>query len=241
MELILKDIRKSFREKEVLKGASYTFEKGRIYGLLGRNGAGKTTLFNCISGELPTDGGSVTLTENGEDIFDYDKIGFSFAEPVLPEFLTGREFLKFFIDINRGKIQDVKKPEEYFRMIRLDPEDQVRLMRDYSQGMKNKMQILCLLIARPPVLLLDEPLTSFDVIVAHEMKEMLMEMKEDHIILFSTHILQIASDICDEVVMLHGGVLSGLDSAQMHRPDFEEEVIRLLSDEGTGEKTGGEK
>ena len=52
MRLVLEDIKKSYDEKQVLKGASFTFEKGKIYGLLGRNGAGKTTLFNCISGEI---------------------------------------------------------------------------------------------------------------------------------------------------------------------------------------------
>ena len=55
MQLILQDITKAFGEKSVLTGASFTFEKGKIYGLLGRNGAGKTTLFNCLSGELPPD------------------------------------------------------------------------------------------------------------------------------------------------------------------------------------------
>ena len=56
MKLIVNEIEKKFEEKEVLKGASFTFEKGKIYGLLGRNGAGKTTLFNCISHEIDFDG-----------------------------------------------------------------------------------------------------------------------------------------------------------------------------------------
>lgn len=61
MELILDQMEKAFGDKQVLKGAGYTFEKGKIYGLLGRNGAGKTTLFNCLSGELPMDAGQVQL------------------------------------------------------------------------------------------------------------------------------------------------------------------------------------
>ena len=232
-QLILEDIVKSFGKKEVLRGASFPFEKGKIYGLLGRNGAGKTTLFNCISGEIPADGGTIRLMEDGQDVYDPDKIGFSFAEPVLPEFLTGYEYLRFFTDIHRGQRADIGTPEEYFRLIRIAEEDQHRLIRNYSQGMKNKLQIVSLLIARPPVLLLDEPRTSFDVVVAHEMKEILVRMKQDHIILFSTHILQIAADICDEVVMLHGGKLTGLDSEQIRRPDFEEQVVRLLTEEET--------
>ena len=65
MKLILEQITKSFGPKSVLKGAGYTFEQGRIYGLLGRNGAGKTTLFNCISGEFPADTGTIALDSGG--------------------------------------------------------------------------------------------------------------------------------------------------------------------------------
>ena len=65
MELVLTGIRKDFGEKKVLRDVSCTFEKGKIYGLLGRNGAGKTTLFNCLAGELDPDGGTARLTEDG--------------------------------------------------------------------------------------------------------------------------------------------------------------------------------
>ena len=63
MELILEQITKNFGTKQVLKGASYTFAKEGIYGLLGRNGAGKTTLFNCLSAEYPPDSGKVELVD----------------------------------------------------------------------------------------------------------------------------------------------------------------------------------
>lgn len=66
-----------------------------------------------------------------------------------------------------------------------------KLIKGYSHGMKNKMQMLATIITSPDIILLDEPLTSLDVVAAHEMKEMLMDMKKDHIIIFSTHILQL--------------------------------------------------
>ena len=69
-------------------------------------------------------------------------------------------------------------------------------MKDYSHGMKNKMQMLVNIVARPPLLLLDEPLTSLDVVVAEEMKGMLRQIKDGRIILFSTHILDLALDLC---------------------------------------------
>lgn len=233
MELILKDIQKSFENKVVLKGASFTFEKGKIYGLLGRNGAGKTTLFNCISGELSKDSGEVIL-ENGlgnEGELDYSNIGFVFADPVLPEFLTGYEFIKFYIDINKNKIKDLKTIEEYLDIIKIAKEDSHRLIKGYSHGMKNKIQMLCFLISRPPVILLDEPLSSFDVIVALEIKNLLKEIKSDHIIVFSTHILQLATDLCDEIVVLNNGILEQVPNDILRSGEFEERIMEILREE----------
>ena len=230
MKLIVNEIEKKFEEKEVLKGASFTFEKGKIYGLLGRNGAGKTTLFNCISHEIDFDGGSVSLEENGENRpVNFDMMGYAFSTPVLPEFLTGYEFIKFFLDIHKGKIENPLTVEEYAQMVGLDLSDLDRLLKGYSHGMKNKMQMLCLLISKPPIILLDEPLTSLDVVAAHEMKELLLAMKKDHIIILSTHILQLAQDLCDEIVLLHQGKLSGVDDLDCHDQGFEEHVMELLS------------
>ena len=221
MKLIVNEIEKKFEEKEVLKGASFTFEKGKIYGLLGRNGAGKTTLFNCISHEIDFDGGSVSLEENGENRpVNFDMMGYAFSTPVLPEFLTGYEFIKFFLDIHKGKIENPLTVEEYAQMVGLDLPDLDRLLKGYSHGMKNKMQMLCLLISKPPIILLDEPLTSLDVVAAHEMKELLLAMKKDHIIILSTHILQLAQDLCDDIVLLHQGKLSGVDDLDCHDQGF---------------------
>lgn len=232
MKLILENIEKSFGEKKVLKGASFTFEKGKIYGLLGRNGAGKTTLFNCISGDIKYDKGSVGLFDGdkGESEIDYSKVGYVFSEPVLPEFLTGYEFLKFFIDINKDKIKNPLTIDEYFNLIKIEEEDRYRLIKGYSQGMKNKIQMVCFLITRPPVILLDEPLTSFDVVVALEIKNLLKEIKGEHISIFSTHILQLATDLCDEIVVLNNGVLEGVDSSVIKSSEFEGKIMEILQE-----------
>jgi len=229
MELILEQIKKNFGEKEVLKGASYTFRKGAIYGLLGRNGAGKTTLFNCLSNEFPPDSGTVRLEEAGTPkTLEQGDIGYVLSTPVVPEFLTGYEFVKFFLEISGKKDTSGRTPDDWLALVGIDPEDRHRLMRGYSHGMKNKMQMLCFLIGRPPVILLDEPLTSFDVVAALEMKNLLREMKNDHIIIFSTHILQLAADLCDEIVILNHGLLEGVDPALIHTPEFEQRVIEIL-------------
>ena len=232
MQLILDHIAKSFGTKEVLKDASFTFEKGKIYGLLGRNGSGKTTLFNCLSAEFPADGGTVTLVDDQGQTRTPSQgdIGYVLSTPVVPEFLTGAEFVKFFQEITGD--QSGRTPDQWLELVGLEPEDRNRLMRGYSHGMKHKIQMLCFLIGKPPVVLLDEPLTSFDVVAALEMKNLLREMKEDHIILFSTHILQLAADLCDEIVLLHQGELEGTDPTKIHTPEFESYIVDLLTQDG---------
>lgn len=232
MKLILENIQKSFADREVLKGAEFSFEKGKIYGLLGRNGAGKTTLFNCISKEINYDKGNIYLLNEGkkEDL-SYDKIGYCFSEPVLPEFLTGYEFIKFYIDINKELIKEPLTIEEYFELVDFKKEDMYKLIKDYSQGMKNKLQMMLFIILRPPVILLDEPLTSLDVVVALEIKNLLKKIKSEHIIIFSTHILQLATDLCDEIVVLNQGVLEEVDNNIIHDKDFEEKIMEILKEE----------
>ena len=232
MRLILDSIEKHFGDKQVLKGASFTFEQGRIYGLLGRNGAGKTTLMNCLAGEYPPDGGLFSVERGcAAGPLEEGDVGYVLSTPVVPEFLTGWEFVKFFTEIAGTPRDAGRTPDDWLDLVGIDGEDRGRLMKDYSHGMKNKMQMLCFLIARPPIILLDEPLTSFDVVAAKEMKDLLLDMKKDHIILFSTHILQLAADLCDEIVLLHHGVLEEVDNAIIHTTAFEERVVALLKEE----------
>lgn len=232
MKLILDDIRKSFDKKEVLRGASFTFETGNIYGLLGRNGAGKTTLFNCINEDLDIDDGSYTIEDFGINRrVEVDDIGYVLSTPLVPEFLTGREFLKFFIDINKDTIKEEKTIDEYFDIVSIDSDDRDRLIKDYSHGMKNKMQMLVNFIANPHILLLDEPLTSFDVVVADEIKQILRYMKNDHIIIFSTHIMELALDLCDIIVILNNGELEQIDKESLDNNSFKDRIINALRGE----------
>ena len=232
MKLVIKNLKKSFDQKEVLKDINFEFEKGKIYGLLGRNGAGKTTLFNCINEDITIDDGEFYLSE--EDVIRKIKpedIGYVLSTPNVPEFLTGKEFLKFFLEINKDRISDVKPIDEYFDFMKIAADDRNRLLKDYSHGMKNKMQMLVNIVAGPNVLLLDEPLTSFDVVVAEEMKQMLRDLKKDHIIIFSTHIMELALDLCDEIVILNKGVLEKVDQNDLDSTHFKEKIIDALKEE----------
>ncbi|MCI5972876.1 MAG: ABC transporter ATP-binding protein, partial [Anaerococcus sp.] len=203
MKLIINGLSKSFGKKEVLKDVSYTFNQGEVYALLGRNGAGKTTLFKLINESLDKDSGEVLLEEDGKrNPIDFKDVFFMVSEPELPKFLTGREFISFFIEANRENIKNLKNIDEYLEIVELDKDDSNRLIQDYSTGMKNKLQMLMFLILKPKVILMDEPLTSLDVVVQLQMKRIIRDIHKDHIIIFSTHILQLAKDICDKIVLL---------------------------------------
>ena len=231
MKLVIKNLKKNFEQKEVLKNINFTFESGKIYGLLGRNGAGKTTFFNCLNEDLDIDEGEFYLKEDKKLKIEAQDIGYVLSTPNVPEFLTGREFLKFFIEINQERIENPKTIDEYFDLIKIDVEDRDKLLKDYSHGMKNKMQMLVNIIMNPKVLLLDEPLTSFDVVVAEEMKNLLKSIKKDHIIIFSTHIMELALDLCDEIVLLNKGILEHVDKKTNKDESLKEKIIEALKEE----------
>lgn len=229
MKFTIEHLSKNFDKKEVLRDISFTFESGKIYGLLGRNGAGKTTLFNCLNQDMNADSGQFFMEENGvaRDLVPED-IGYVLSTPTVPEFLTAREFLKFFIEINQKSIKNVQPMDAYFDLVNIEPTDRDKLMKDYSHGMKNKMQMLVNIIAQPNLLLLDEPLTSLDVVVAEEMKQLLRSLKGERITIFSTHIMDLALDLCDEIVLLNHGVLEVVDKANLDNSEFKSKIINAL-------------
>lgn len=231
MKLIVKDLEKKFSNKNILKGINFEFEKGKIYGLLGKNGAGKTTFFNCLNEDLELDAGNFYIEDNGIRKIEPEDIGYVLSIPNVPEFLTAKEFLKFFIEINESRITKEKTIDEYFELMKIEKDDQDKLLKDYSHGMKNKMQMLVNIIASPSILLLDEPLTSFDVVVAEEMKQLLRSIKKDHIIIFSTHIMELALDLCDEIVILNKGVLESIDKDNLDSQKFKNKIIEALKEE----------
>ena len=224
--LLIDHLRKAYGRQTVLASASMVFEEGRIYSILGRNGAGKTTLFNCIHGDLPYEAGEIALLD-GEAAhpLQFEEVGMVSASPVLPEYLTGYEFIHFFLKLH-GRTE--RSVEEWLQLVRIEPADYFKLIKSYSYGMKNKLQLLCCLIRKPKVILLDEPLSSFDILVSHDIKELLISMKSEHIILMSTHILQLARDVSDDIVWLRDGQLSYLDAADMQDEQFEAAVIEAL-------------
>lgn len=228
LKLEVINLSKSFKDNEVLKNIDFTFESGKIYGLIGRNGVGKTTFFNSLNEDIDIDSGAFYLEDSyGRNRLNTNDIGYVVSTPVVPEFLTTREFLTFFLEINHLDV-DV---DYYFDLVKIDKKDQDKLLRDFSHGMKNKMQILINIISNPKVILMDEPLTSLDIVVQEDMKRLLKSLKKDHIIIFSTHILELAMDLCDEIVILNKKKLESVPKDNLNTKKYKDKIIKALKGE----------
>lgn len=232
MQLEVSGLTKYFGSKLVLDNIDFIFESGKIYGLIGRNGAGKTTFFNSINKDIDIDSGKVYLDNGyGKNELLTNDIGYVVSTPIVPEFLTAREFLSFFMEVNKGRIDNDKTIDDYFKLVDIEKDDQDKLLKDYSHGMKNKMQILVNIISHPKVILLDEPLTSLDVVVQDEMKKLLRSLKDNHIIIFSTHILEIAMDLCDEIVILNNKKLELVEKKNLNTKKYKDKIIHCLKEQ----------
>ncbi|MSA98687.1 ATP-binding cassette domain-containing protein [Finegoldia sp. BIOML-A3] len=238
MKLVIKNLTKKYDDKLVLDEVNYEFKEGVITSVLGRNGAGKTTLFNVLydeidfdSGEfyLENEGSTEKLQEGSTEKLQKEDIGMLFSENFLPEFLTGYEYIKFYRDINSPN--DIKTVEDYMEMMEFSKKDQNRLIKDYSHGMKSKISLITLFISRPKVLLLDEPLTSLDVVISTQIKKLLMELKsQGRIIVLSTHMLDLAKQMSEEIVLLHHKKLQKLD-LDKNDDKFDADLYDILKDE----------
>ena len=188
---------------------SLDIKDGKIIGFIGLNGAGKTTLIKMMTGILKPDSGTITI--NGYDIekdaleAKYD-IGYITDNPDMFLRLTGIEFINFISDIYRVSEKDRK--ERIKKLVNeFDLEDILdKPMIGYSHGSKQKMMVIAALVHNPKVWILDEPMIGLDPKSAQVLKNMMKEhVKEGNTVFFSTHVLEIAEKLCDEIAIIDKG------------------------------------
>lgn len=203
--LEIKDLKKSFGEKEVLKDISFDVEENEIVGFLGRNGAGKSTTMKLICGLLDPDGGEIKVC--GYDIEKdrvkvLENLGVSIESPALYQNLTGRENLKLMGNWRKVSVERIREMEDYTRLDHnLD-----RPVRTYSMGMKMRLMLSMALMAKPKLLILDEPMNGLDPDGVFDLREKMKELKNQGCsILFSSHQLAEVEKVSDRVVMIEKG------------------------------------
>ena len=228
------------KEKVAVRDASWTAKDGMITGFIGPNGAGKTTSLKMITGVLRPDGGEVLL--NGIDIYKKPldaKKQFGFVADSPDHFLRlkGVEYLNFVADAydtpEEGRAEFIAEYASRFGIA----DAMNNQILSYSHGMRQKIMIMGALIHHPKIWILDEPMTGLDPQSAFELKKMMKEHAEKgNSVLFSTHVLEVAEKLCDEVIIirqgeiLFSGTLDALRAA--HEGDASLENIFLeLTDE----------
>ena len=235
---------KFYDQKQALKDVNLTIKNGTVFGLLGHNGAGKSTLIKSLvsahdltNGKIKVDGQE--LTTHRQEI--KQKIGYVPDSPDLFLQLTAMEYWRLMIDIYRINYQDVAaKMQEYIQLFSMDA-DQNTLISSMSHGMRQKVILIGALTLDPDIWILDEPLTGLDPQSAFELKELINKhVANGNTVIFSTHILAIAQEVCDELAILkkgeviYSGTVEDLLASQPGRT-LEEIYLSMTGEEKVGE------
>ena len=207
--LRITNLYKSFGDKEVLRGLNLSVPEHSIYGFIGKNGSGKTTTMKTVLGLLKADSGEIIV--NGEKVVygqtDTNRyIGYLPDVPEFYSFMTAKEYLRFCGEItgmSRAEIEE--RTKELLTLVGLA--DETHRIKGFSRGMKQRLGIAQALLARPKLLVCDEPTSALDPIGRKEILDILLAIKDQTTVLFSTHILSDVERICTDVSFLKDGVV----------------------------------
>jgi len=203
----IKNLNKSFKNKHVLKDISFNIKENSIFGFIGKNGAGKTTTMKTILGLLEIDSGEIKVC-NELVAFGQNKtnkyIGYL---PDVPEFygyMTAREYMYLCgecLELNKEIIE--QRTNKLLSLVGLS--DAKQYIKGYSRGMKQRLGIAQSLLGQPKLLICDEPTSALDPIGRKEILDILLTIKDETTVIFSTHILSDVEKICTDVVVIDDG------------------------------------
>lgn len=229
--LQVEDLTKQFGGADAVAGISFSIEAGRCAALLGPNGAGKTTTIRMLTGLLkPTSG---RLSYNGVRHQESPRalLGYLPQSPAFHGWMTGREFT-----IYAGRLCGLRGEEARLQadslLERVGLADAAgRRIAGYSGGMKQRLGLAQALVHRPKLLVLDEPVSALDPIGRREVLELLIELKKETTILFSTHVLHDAEELCDDVLIMRGGEIALQGSIDQIRNDYRKPIITVHTEQ----------
>ena len=203
-------LHKRFGDKEVLRGLDLSVPEHSIYGFIGKNGSGKTTTMKTVLGLLRADSGEIIV--NGEKVVygqtDTNRyIGYLPDVPEFYSFMTAKEYLRFCGEITGMSRADIEeRTRELLTLVGLA--DETHRMKGFSRGMKQRLGIAQALLSRPKLLVCDEPTSALDPVGRKEILDILLAIKDQTTVLFSTHILSDVERICTDVAFLKDGVVN---------------------------------
>lgn len=237
----VKDLSKSFKNVEAVKGVSFDVQNGEIVGLLGENGAGKTTTLRVLATMLrPTSG---TAFVNGFNIKDKAKdvrreIGILFGgETGLYDRLTGRENIKYFAELNGMSSQDMDRSIENLIEKFQMGEYIDRRVGKFSTGMKQRVAIARSIVHEPGVMLFDEPTAGLDVSATKIIHDFILNCKnEGKAIIFSSHSMQEVEKLSDRIIIIHKGSIVDHGTIEYFKEKYENDDMEEIFIQLAGEK-----
>ncbi len=202
-------LHKAFGDKAVLQGLNLTVPEHSIFGFIGKNGAGKTTTMKTVLGLLKADAGEILVS--GEPVV-YGQtatnrhIGYLPDVPAFYPFMTAREYLRFCGDVSgMPKAECESRCNELLDLVGLAGEK--HRIKGFSRGMKQRLGIAQALLNRPKLLICDEPTSALDPVGRKEILDILLSVRDQTTVLFSTHILSDVERICTNVAFLDNGII----------------------------------
>lgn len=240
MQLQLKDIHKSFGEKQVLKGITFSAESGKAFGLLGRNGAGKTTTIRILMDVFPADSGEVLL--DGRPI-DYTRTGLGYLPEERGLYPKKKiiDQLVYFAELKGCARKDAVKAIDYW-LDRLEmTEYRNKRLDTLSKGNQQKIQLITAVAHDPEIVILDEPFSGLDPVNAILLKDVVREeISKGKIVLFSSHQMNYIEEFCDSIAILNKGqiVLQGDLHQIKHNYRRDKLVVRSAQAEAIAAEPG---
>ncbi len=239
--ILIENLTKEFGKTRAIDSLNLEIKDGEIFGFLGPNGAGKTTTLKIMSGLLKPTSGRVLI--NGLDVWKEPEkvkkiIGFVPDKPFVYGKLTGREFLNFISEIYGVEDEREKRIEEMLELFDLS-EWADELVESYSHGMKQRLVMAGAFLHNPSVFIVDEPMIGLDPVGIRMLKNLFKKMQEmNRIVFMSTHILEIAEEVCSRIGIINNGKLIAegtLDElrkkAKTESPDLETIFLKLTGKE----------
>ena len=223
-----KNLTKKFGQLKAVDNVSFHIKKGELFGLLGPNGSGKTTMIKMLTGQIqPNNGTALILNVDvlKKPIKVRELVGIIPEQETPPSFLTAEEYLEFVCKIR--KLDHIeKKCDQWFKL--LDFEDQKNaLCKDLSRGTRQKLMVAQAFLHEPKLAFIDEPLINLDPIIQRTLKDFLLDyIKKGNTVFFSTHVLEIAEEICTQIgiidrgKLLHNGPILELKEKKQHLEEF---------------------
>lgn len=230
MKTIVKiaELRKNFGHEQALKGIQFEIKSGEIFGLLGPSGSGKTTTIKLLTGELDPTSGSLEVLGYSPEMFgrtEYlEKLGILSDKSALYERLTVADNLELYRKLYNT---DKEKVDEVLEAVGLLDQKNKRVSK-LSKGMKQRILLCKAVLHAPPLLLLDEPTSALDPNTRERIHEMLLKLIESGTtILLTTHDMDEATLLCDNVAFLHEGVIKETGSPEDLRNKYKRNVVHI--------------